>query len=202
MSAITASDVKALRDRTGAGDDGLQERAGRGRRRLREGRRAAARPRRGSGRQARRQRGHRGHDPDLRAHAGAGSACWSRSTARPTSSPATTTSSRSPRTWRCTSPAAGAARRDRGRGAGRGPRDARCAIATEQAADRPENVREKIVEGTRRQVARRRRAAAPEARQRGQVRAARRSRRSARKLASDMGENVVIRRFARFAVGE
>ena len=43
-------------------------------------------------------------------------------------------------------------------------------IATEQAADRPENVRERIVTGQARQVARRRRAAAPEARQRGQAR--------------------------------
>ena len=43
-------------------------------------------------------------------------------------------------------------------------------IATEQAADRPENVREKIVARQARQVARRGRAAAPEARQRGQAR--------------------------------
>ena len=43
-------------------------------------------------------------------------------------------------------------------------------IATEQAADRPENVRERIVTGQARQVARRGRAAAPEARQRGQAR--------------------------------
>ena len=43
-------------------------------------------------------------------------------------------------------------------------------IATEQAADRPENVRERIVAGQARQVARRGRAAAPEARQRGQAR--------------------------------
>jgi elongation factor Ts len=60
MSAITAQDVKALRDRTGAGHDGVQERAARVRRRHRAGDRAAARPRRGPGRQARRQRGHRG----------------------------------------------------------------------------------------------------------------------------------------------
>ena len=43
-------------------------------------------------------------------------------------------------------------------------------IAVEQAADRPENVRERIVAGQARQVARRRRPAAPEARQRGQAR--------------------------------
>ncbi len=43
-------------------------------------------------------------------------------------------------------------------------------IATEQASDRPENVRERIVDRQGGQVARRERAAAPEARQRGQAR--------------------------------
>ena len=48
-------------------------------------------------------------------------------------------------------------------------------IAVEQAADRPENVRERIVSGKLEDLR--------------------------AKLASDMGENIVIRRFARFAIG-
>ena len=49
-------------------------------------------------------------------------------------------------------------------------RDREDRIATEQAADRPENMRERDRPGQAGQVARRRRAAAPEARQRGQAR--------------------------------
>ena len=70
----------------------------------------------------------------------------------------------------------GAAHRSGRSGGGlrrRGPaeeREAEVRVATEKAAERPENVREKIVEGSVRQVARRCGAAASEARQRGQVR--------------------------------
>jgi len=74
-------------------------------------------------------------------------------------------------------------------------------IYVEQAADRPENVREKVVEGKLNawlnDVVLLRQKHVNEAKYEGQtieqVRA---------KLASDMGENVIIRRFARFAVGE
>jgi elongation factor Ts len=74
-------------------------------------------------------------------------------------------------------------------------------IYVEQAADRPENVRERVVEGKLNawlnDVVLLRQKHVNEAKYDGQtieqVRA---------KLASEMGENVVIRRFARFAVGE
>ena len=73
-------------------------------------------------------------------------------------------------------------------------------IATEQAADRPENVREQIVKGKIEkwlgEVVLLRQKHVNEDKHGGQtieeLRAA---------LASEMGENVVIRRFARFAVG-
>jgi elongation factor Ts len=74
-------------------------------------------------------------------------------------------------------------------------------IYVEQAADRPENVREKVVEGKLNawlnDVVLLRQKHVNEAKYEGQtieqVRA---------QLASEMGENVIIRRFARFAVGE
>lgn len=74
-------------------------------------------------------------------------------------------------------------------------------IYVEQAADRPENVREKVVEGKLNawlnDVVLLRQRHVNEAKYEGQtieqVRA---------QLASEMGENVIIRRFARFAVGE
>ena len=73
-------------------------------------------------------------------------------------------------------------------------------IATEQAADRPENIRDRIVQGKVDKWLQRGRAAAPAARQRGQVRRAD-DRGAAGQARADTGENVVIRRFARFAVG-
>ena len=92
------------------------------------------------------------------------------------------------------------ARGDRGRGPRRGlEREKR--IATEKAADRPENVREKIVEGKLdtwlNDVVLLRQKHVNEDKYDGQTIEELRA-----KLASDMGENVVIRRFARFAVGE
>jgi elongation factor Ts len=73
-------------------------------------------------------------------------------------------------------------------------------IATEQAADRPENVREQIVQGKLEKwlddvvLLRQRHVNADkyESQTIEQIRA---------RLAADTGENVVIRRFARFAVG-
>ncbi|MDE3131588.1 MAG: translation elongation factor Ts [Acidobacteriota bacterium] len=71
-------------------------------------------------------------------------------------------------------------------------------IAAEQAADRPENVRERIVQGKLDKwldevVLLRQEHVKHEGQRIEDLRA---------KLASDTGENVVIRRFARFAVGE
>ena len=80
-------------------------------------------------------------------------------------------------------------------------REREARIATEQAADRPENVREKIVSGKLDKwlddVVLLRQKHVNEEKQGGQtieeLRAA---------LASEMGENVVIRRFVRFRVGD
>ncbi|MCL2417967.1 MAG: translation elongation factor Ts [Conexibacteraceae bacterium] len=74
-------------------------------------------------------------------------------------------------------------------------------VATEKAADRPENVRERIVEGSVNKwledVVLLRQKHVNEEKYGGktieEIRA---------KLASDTGENVIIRRFSRFAVGE
>ncbi len=71
-------------------------------------------------------------------------------------------------------------------------------IATEQAADRPENVRERIVQGKLDKwldevVLMRQEHVKYEGQTIEDLRA---------KLSSDMGENVVVRRVARFAVGE
>lgn len=73
-------------------------------------------------------------------------------------------------------------------------------VATEKAQDRPENVREKIVEGSVNkwldEVVLLRQKHVNEDKYGGQTIEAIRA-----KLASDTGENVVIRRFARFQVG-
>src|ERR1700689_2765405 len=73
-------------------------------------------------------------------------------------------------------------------------------IYVEQAADRPENVREKVVEGKLNawlnDVVLLRQKHVNEAKYEGQTIEELRA-----KLASETGENVVIRRFARFAVG-
>jgi elongation factor Ts len=74
-------------------------------------------------------------------------------------------------------------------------------IYVEQAADRPENVRERVVEGKLNawlnDVVLLRQKHVNEAKYEGQTIEQLRA-----KLAAAMGENVVIRRFARFAVGE
>ena len=74
-------------------------------------------------------------------------------------------------------------------------------IYVEQAADRPENVREKVVEGKLNawlnDVVLLRQKHVNEAKYEGQTIEQLRA-----KLAAAMGENVVIRRYARFAVGE
>src|SRR5579871_2129036 len=79
-------------------------------------------------------------------------------------------------------------------------RETEVRVATEKAADKPENVREKIVEGSVNKwldgVVLLRQKHVNEDKYGGatieEIRA---------KLASNMGENVVIRRFARFAIG-
>jgi elongation factor Ts len=79
-------------------------------------------------------------------------------------------------------------------------REAEVRVATEKAADKPENIREKIVEGSVNKwldgVALLRQKHVNEDKYGGatieEIRA---------KLASDTGENVVIRRFARFHIG-
>jgi elongation factor Ts len=74
-------------------------------------------------------------------------------------------------------------------------------VATEKAQDRPENVRERVVEGSVNKwlddVVLLRQKHVNEEKYGGQTIEAIRA-----KLASDTGENVVIRRFARFAVGD
>ena len=79
-------------------------------------------------------------------------------------------------------------------------REAEVRVATEKAADKPENVREKIVEGSVNKwldgVVLLRQKHVNEDKYKGatieEIRA---------KLASDTGENVVVRRFARFQIG-
>ena len=95
MAAITASMVGELRAQDRRADDGMQEGADRGRRRHGQGRRAAARQARQQGRQGR----HRASRPKAWSPrtSTAAPARWSKSTAKPTSSPRTTTSWRSPR---------------------------------------------------------------------------------------------------------
>ncbi len=74
-------------------------------------------------------------------------------------------------------------------------------VATEKAADRPENVRERIIQGSVDKwlddVVLLRQKHVNEEKYNGETIEQLRA-----KLASDMGENVIIRRFARFAVGE
>ena len=101
--SISAADVKALRDRTGAGDDGLQGRAGRGRRRHRQGGRDPARQGPGLGGQARAAAGPPRASSPPTSTPTTRSGRWSRSSARPTSSPATRTSRSSPTRSPCTS---------------------------------------------------------------------------------------------------
>ena len=80
-------------------------------------------------------------------------------------------------------------------------RETEVRVATEKAADRPENVREKIVQGSVDKwldgVVLLRQKHVNEDKYGGKTIEELRA-----KLASDTGENVVIRRFARFAVGE
>jgi elongation factor Ts len=80
-------------------------------------------------------------------------------------------------------------------------RETEVRVATEKAADRPENVREKIVQGSVDKwldsVVLLRQKHVNEDKYGGATIEDLRA-----KLASDTGENVVIRRFARFAVGE
>ena len=144
--SISASDVKTLRERTGAGMMDCKQALTEAERRHGQGRRDPAREGPGASRQERRPRDQRRHRSRATSTRTPRSACSSRSTARPTSSPATTSSSRSRRTSRCTSPPP----RPRYVSEEEIPEDARAAelrIFEEQAADKPENVRPKIAEG-------------------------------------------------------
>ena len=80
-------------------------------------------------------------------------------------------------------------------------RDAEARIYEQEAADKPENVREQIVDGQARLVASRRSCCSsrsmPTRKYEGKTIQQLRD-----ELAAKTGENVVIRRFARFAVGE
>ena len=145
---ITAADVKALRDRTGAAmmdcKAALTEAGGD----ARQGGRAPAGQGPGLGREAQRpRRPARASSPPTSTRT-ARSARWSRSSARPTSSPATTTSGPSPARSRCTSPP----RRRASSPPTRSPRTRRPPSGTFRGRRPPrrasrENVREQIVEG-------------------------------------------------------
>ena len=198
MSAITAKDVKALRDRTGAGMLACRDALTETERGPRPGGRAPAHARRGPGGQARRRRGPRGRRPDLHPRRQqdrrAGRGRLPDRLRRPQ------------REVRRVRPGRGPARRGgatRGDHRGRVPaedREREERIATEQAADRPENVRERIVAGKLDKwlddVVLLRQKHVNEDKHDGktieELRAA---------LSAETRENVVIRRFARFAVG-
>ena len=195
---ITAADVKALRDQTGAGmmdcKKALSEADGDIDKAIeilrvkarQQGRQAAATAR------PPRARSSPTSTPTAR------SACSSRSTATPTSSPATTTSSPSPGTSRCTSPRRRAAvRRPRTRSR-EDAKDAELRVFEQQAADKPENVRPKIAEGKLRkwmeEVVLLNQVHVNADKYDGKTIEELRA-----ELAAKTGENVVIRRFARFA---
>ena len=95
MAEITAGMVKELRDNDRARHDGMQEGAGRSRRRHGQGRGAAARQERRQGVQGGRPRRRRRRGRRVHVAPTASSARWSRSTAKPTSSPRTRISWRS-----------------------------------------------------------------------------------------------------------
>ena len=197
---ISAKQVKELRDRTGAGMMECKNALDRDRRRHRRRRRAAARPAGRQGAQGRRPRGHRGHRRSPTSTPTARSACSSRSTATPTSSPATRTSSRFARDIAlhiAASPTHAYVSEDDI------PEDAKQAelrVFEQQAADKPENVRAKIAEGKlaswMEEVVLLNQVHVNADKYEGktieQLRA---------ELSGTTGENVVIRRFARFAVG-
>ena len=81
-------------------------------------------------------------------------------------------------------------------------KDAETRVFEQQAADKPENVRPKIAEGKLAQVARARSSCSSSRTSTPTSTTARRSSSCAPSCPRKTGENVVIRRFVRFAVGE
>ena len=104
MAEITAGLVKELREHTGAGNDGVQEGADRGRRRPEQGRGAAAHQERHQGEQGGGPHRRRRRDRRVTCRPTASSARWSKSTARPTSSRRTTISRVRRSRWPSSSP--------------------------------------------------------------------------------------------------
>ena len=149
----SAAEVKALREATSAGmmdcKRALRESGGRPGR----GRQAAARARHREDGQARRPhhqgRRDRGLHPRRRA-----SACSSRSAARPTSSPTRTSSGSSRTRSRCRSRASPTRAGSAARTCPPELVEAELEIYRAQAADKPENVRDRIAAGQARQVVR------------------------------------------------
>ena len=145
--SIPASQVKELRDRTGAGmmdcKKALEEAGGDLDKavellRVRLGDKVA---------QGRRPRGHRGHRRSPTSTPAARSACWSRSTATPTSSPATTTSSAFARDIALHIAASPATQYVSEEEIPEDDKQAELRVFEQQAADKPENIRGKIAEG-------------------------------------------------------
>ena len=118
---------------------------------------------------------------------------------RPTSSRATTSSSRSPTTSRCTSRRRAGVRQRGGRR--RRARQSELRVYEQEAADKPENVRAKIVEGKLRKwyetVVLLKQAHVNGDKYDGKTIDQLRD-----EVRAKTGENVEIRRFARFAVGQ
>ena len=199
MSAVTAKDVKALRDRTGAGmldcRNALSEVRRRHRARDRDVCARADRPRRRSARGPRRARA----SSRATSTPAARSACWSRSNCQ------TDFVARNEKFVEFArdlalhiAAAAPLAVSEEDVPAEDREREER--IATEQAADRPENVRERIVTGKLDkwldEVVLLRQKHVNEDKHGGKTIEELRA-----ELSAETRENIVIRRFARFAVG-
>ena len=152
---ITAAQVKELREKTGAGmmdcKKALKEMGGDVEKAVEHLRKSGS----AQGREEGRAGDGRGHHRVATSTRVRSWRSWSRSTARPTSSPRPTSSRRSRRTSRCTSP-----RRIRSWSRARSFRRTRSSkereIYREQAlkSGKPEKIVDKIVDGTRREVLR------------------------------------------------
>ena len=200
----SASDVKELRERTGAGMMDCKNA-------LASPTATSTRPSSCCASRARRQgaklgepRGHRGHRASPTSTPTARSACWSRSTATPTSSPATSdfiAFAKDIALHIAGRRAAATSPRTRSREDDQGRRAARLrAAGRRQAGEHP---RREDRRGQAEEVARGGRAARPGARQRATSTTARRSSElRARRSRPRPARTSSIRRFARFAVGE
>ena len=146
MAEITAQAVNEFRKKTGSGTDGVQGTLEGSRRRPEKGGNAGQGTRPEASRAARRPRRQGRPGRSSTSTTTPSPARWSSSIARPTSSPATTSSSSWPRTWRSTSwrptRCSSAARTFR--------RDViaeQKRIFMSQVGDKPVNIQEKIAEG-------------------------------------------------------